>query len=192
MNGIVVAIDPANAKVRVQFPDRDEMISDWLPVGQRKTLGDFDYWLPDLNTQVVCLMDENCEAGVVLCAIYSDEDQPPVSNADLFYKKFQDGTVLQYDRATHKLTADIKGDLELITTGSVTATIGGTLTGEVTGNTTLTTPQCTLNGNLQVNGNIIASGNVADLNCAHNGLSELRQAYDSHSHGGGPAPVPQV
>lgn len=125
MNGIVVAIDPKTAKVRVQFPDRDGLVSDWLPVGQRKTLGDFDYWLPDMDTQVVCLMDEHCEAGVVICAVYSDADQPPVNNPDLFYRKFKDGTVLQYDRATHQLLADVKGDVIANATGDCTVTVQG-------------------------------------------------------------------
>ena len=38
-----------------------------------KTLGH----LPDLGEQVCCLMDENDEAGVVLCAVYSSADPPP-------------------------------------------------------------------------------------------------------------------
>jgi phage baseplate assembly protein V len=125
ITGIVEAVDAAKAKVRVQFPDRDNLVSDWLPVGQRKTLGDFDYWLPEVNTQVVCLMDENLEAGVVLCAIYSDADVPPAASADVFLKRFKDGTMLQYDRAAHKLTVDVKGDIEATATGTIKTTAAG-------------------------------------------------------------------
>jgi phage baseplate assembly protein V len=185
MNGLVVAIDPAKYKVRVQFPDRDGMVSDWLPVGVRKAVGDLDYWLPDKGTQVACLMDERCVAGVVLCALYSDVDLPPVSNPDLFYKKFKDGTVIQYDRATHKLFADVKGNIEVKATG--------TLTAGITGNSTITTPTCTLNGNLVVNGtavvsgninggaNIVAAVNVADVGGAKTMLG-MRTTYNAHNH----------
>ncbi len=157
INGIVVARDPAKCKVRVQFPDRDELVSDWIPVGQRKTLGDFDYWLPDDGTQVYCLMDENCEAGVVLCAIYSDVDVPPVADGNLFYKKFSDGTIIQYDRAGHKLTADIKGeidakaDIQAVVTSPLVKAIAST---KVVCDTPLT--ECT--GNLSVAGGITCIG----------------------------------
>jgi phage baseplate assembly protein V len=173
MTGIVVARDSNKHKVRVQFPDRDGMVSNWLPVGVQKSLGDYEYWLPDLNTQVACLMDENYEFGVVLCAIYSDEDEPPIDNPDLYYKKFKDGTIIQYDRAGHKLTADVKGDVEIIASGTLTATISG--------NSTITTPLCTLNGNLKVNGHIVASGNVADANGVKT-MAGMRQTYNSHTH----------
>jgi phage baseplate assembly protein V len=113
MTGIVVARDPDKMKVRVQFPDRDNMTSNWLPVGVRKSLEDCEYWLPDLNTQVACLMDENYEFGVVVCAIYSDADMPPISNPDLYYKKFKDGTIIQYDRLAHTLNINCVGDITI-------------------------------------------------------------------------------
>lgn len=130
MNGIVVAIDEITCKVRVEFPDLDDgdgnaLVSHWLPVGQRKTLGDQDYWLPDEGTQVVCLMDERCEAGTVLCAVYSDADPPPVASKDLFYRRFKDGSIIEYDRAAHKLHADVKGDIAVEASGNCNAEIQG-------------------------------------------------------------------
>ncbi len=138
MIGKVVAIDEQTCKVRVEFPDRDDgdgqtLVSDWLPVGQKKTLGDLEYWLPDMDTQVACLMDEHLEAGVVICAIYSDADAPPVSNKDLYYRRFKDGTVIQYDRVRHTLLADVKGDIEVNATGKADVTIQGKTTWISTG-----------------------------------------------------------
>lgn len=122
MIGIVVAVDEAGCRVRVEFPDRDDgegtaLVSGWLPVGQKKTLGDLEYWLPDEGTQVACLMDRLCEDGVVLCAIYSDADPPPVADRNLFYRRFKDGSTIVYDRGAHKLSADIKGDIEVTADG---------------------------------------------------------------------------
>lgn len=99
--GIVQARDPLRAKVRVVFPDYDEMISWWLPVIFFKTQDDKAYWMPDIGEQVVCLMDLRDEAGAVLGAIYSTADTPPANNPDLFEILFKDGARFDYNRATH-------------------------------------------------------------------------------------------
>ena len=99
--GIVQQQDPAHAKVRVVFPDYDEMISWWLPIVFFKTQDDKAYWLPDIGEQVVCLMDLRDEAGAVLGAIYSSADTPPANSADIFEIAFKDGARLNYNRATH-------------------------------------------------------------------------------------------
>ncbi len=101
--GIVQAQDTAHAKVRVVFPDYDEMISWWLPVIFAKTQDDKFYWIPDIGEQVVCLMDLRDEAGAVLGAIYSAADVPPVNSADKFHIAFKDGANFDYDRVAHLL-----------------------------------------------------------------------------------------
>lgn len=152
--GVVTAADSEKCRVRVQFPDRDEVVSYWLPVMQKKTLKDKAYWMPDIQEHVVCLMDENDEFGVVLGAIYSDADTPPVDSQNKCHIVFEDGTVIEYDRSAHKLTATVQGDIEVEATGSLVANISG--------ETTITTPTCILNGSLQVNGNINAAGSIID------------------------------
>ena len=75
--GIVSQIDAINVLARVNFGD-DDSTSFWLPVMQTKTLKDKFYVMPDVGEQVVCLMDENSEDGVILGAIYSSEDKPSI------------------------------------------------------------------------------------------------------------------
>jgi phage baseplate assembly protein gpV len=101
--GIVQQQDAAHAKVRVVFPDYDEVVSWWLPVIFAKTQNDKAYWIPDVGEQVVCLMDLRDEAGAVLGAIYSNADLPPVNSADKFHLAFKDGTSVDYDRSAHVL-----------------------------------------------------------------------------------------
>jgi phage baseplate assembly protein gpV len=101
--GIVQQQDAAHAKVRVVFPDYDEVVSWWLPVIFAKTQNDKAYWIPDVGEQVVCLMDLRDEAGAVLGAIYSNADVPPVNSADKFHLGFKDGASVEYDRAAHVL-----------------------------------------------------------------------------------------
>lgn len=96
--GIVTEVDPAAAMARVRFPAHDDVVSFWLPVGQVKTLKDQSYWLPDVGEQVACLLDDHAEDGVILCALYSAADAPPVNNADLRLTRHADGTVESFDR----------------------------------------------------------------------------------------------
>ncbi|MGH7947793.1 MAG: phage baseplate assembly protein V [Candidatus Binataceae bacterium] len=104
--GLVVERDVARVAVRVQFPERDQMVSWWLPVVVPKTQDDKFLWLPDEGEQVVCLMDEHDEAGVVLGAIYSAADSAPVESTEKFHVAFKDGTKAEYDRESHVMRVD--------------------------------------------------------------------------------------
>ena len=101
--GLVRELDPANVRVRVVFPDYDQIVSYWLPIVVFKSQDDKAYWMPDLGEQVVCLMDARDESGVVLGAIYSQVDTPPVNSADKWHLRFKDNTSFEYDRAMHAL-----------------------------------------------------------------------------------------
>jgi phage baseplate assembly protein V len=99
--GIVKAQDVTLGRVRVAFPDLDQMTSWWLALVVPKTQNDKAYWMPDIGEQVVCLMDEKLEDGAVLGAVYSQADSPPVQSADKFHLSFKDGATVEYDRAAH-------------------------------------------------------------------------------------------
>lgn len=81
--GIVSQINPITVQARVSFED-DESTSFWLPILQTKTLKDKFYIMPDIGEQVVCLMDENSEDGVILGSIYSSEDIPVATYFSIF------------------------------------------------------------------------------------------------------------
>lgn len=174
--GKVVAIDEQSCRVRVEFPDRDDgagkaLVSHWLPVMQDFCFENKQYKIPDEGTQVVCLMDEFLEDGVVLGAIYSDADPPPVTNKDLFYRRFKDGSIIQYDRAGHQLTASIQGSIDVTATGNITSTA----------------PLWTHNGKLVVTediesgANIKAAGNVSDQGGTKT-MAGMRNVHDIHTH----------
>ena len=160
--GIVVAVDEKTAKVRVEFPDLDNMVSDWLPVVVQKSQDDKFYWLPDIGEMVVVAFDEDGDftTGYVLGAIYNSKDTVPVANRDKYVIRFQDGTTIEYDRKARKLTAVVNGDVEI--TANIT----------------------TINGNLVVNGNITASQEIYDLGGSRGSLSQLRDTYNTHTHPG--------
>jgi len=101
--GIVSEQDLTLARLRVVFAEFDHMFSYWLPIVVPKTQNDKAYWIPDIGEQVVCLMDERDEAGVVLGAIYSQPDSTPVHSADKYHLGFKDSTTIEYDRSSHVL-----------------------------------------------------------------------------------------
>ncbi len=105
---IVKEQDASLCRVRVVFDEFDQMLSYWLPVVVPKAQNDKAYWLPDIGEQVVCLMDERDEAGVVLGAIYSHADGTPVQSSDKFHLGFKDGTAMEYDRSAHVLALNFQ------------------------------------------------------------------------------------
>ncbi|MGH7879105.1 MAG: phage baseplate assembly protein V, partial [Candidatus Binataceae bacterium] len=119
--GIVQLQDVAGCRVRVTFPDRDQMQSWWLPVVVAKTQNDKGYYLPDVGEQVVCLMDRKDEDGAVVGAIYSAVDvPPPAMSADKLHWSAKDGAVFEYDRAKHALaiTLPSSGTLNITANGA--------------------------------------------------------------------------
>lgn len=129
-------------RVRVKFPDLDGLITDWLPVAQLVTLGARSFLMPRQGAQVVVLLDEHGEDGVVLPGIYSQADPPPGCDAAAFYLEQEDGTKLILEAG--KITLDTPGDL--------VAKAGGQATVEA--------PQITLKGSVKIEGSLEVSDAV--------------------------------
>jgi phage baseplate assembly protein V len=149
--GVVVKADDAKMRVQVELPELDGLITAWLAVGVRKTKRDKDYWLPDIGEHVVCLLDSACENGVVICAIYSEEDAVPVASRDKYHKKFADGTSIDYDRATHQLNINCVGSVKIVATESIHLQ---------SPNITLDAANVKCTGNLKVDGDLDVRGNI--------------------------------
>jgi phage baseplate assembly protein V len=109
--GLVEGVWVAEGKVKVRLPDEDNMLTDWLPVGQSLTLGARSCRLPRKGMQVVVLLDEHGEDGVVLCGIYSQADPPPGTGELAIYLETEDGTKLSVDPDTQTVTVDTPGHL---------------------------------------------------------------------------------
>ena len=119
--GKVVAVDEKTAKVRVELEDADKVITYWLPVVVQKAQDDKFYWLPDIGELVlVGFLDYGIEQGFVLGSIYNQQDKPPVASKDKMHIQFKDGTVIEYDRNTHKLLIHSVGDIEIISDTHIT------------------------------------------------------------------------
>ena len=113
--GFVVSRQPEKHRVRVEFRDTvtAKLVSGWLPVLVPRASADMAFDLPDVGDQVLCLfLGNGLEEGFVLGSMYGAQT-PPVSSGDKFHRTFSDGTTLEYDRKAHKLTASVRGDVEM-------------------------------------------------------------------------------
>lgn len=118
----------------------------------------------DINSFVAVILDEtNPMNGVCLGVV----NTLPRKSVDKLYHEFSDGTILEYDRAAHILTADVKGEI------NATAT------------------KMTLNGDLYVNGDINCSKDVSDKKGT---MQAMREIYNKHKNlnDGTAAPTPQM
>ena len=109
--GIVSEANPKTGEVRVVFDDLDGLETDELPVLYPKTLKDRYYAMPDVGEHVACLMDEHFETGVVLGAVYDETNLPPESSQDKDYIRWENGTVIEHDRSTGRITIDTPGQV---------------------------------------------------------------------------------
>lgn len=130
--GLVSDVRPGEAKV---YFDAEGFPSDWLPVLVRKSKTDKESWPLEVNEHVICLMTDGCDEGVILGAISNAEDAPDsAEGAGKFRKRFADGTIIEYDKNEHLLTADVKGKLIAKTSGDIVVEAGTGLKATVEGN----------------------------------------------------------
>lgn len=142
--GKVSAVDTAKGLVAVTYADRDDSVTQLLPMLSTR------YHLPEPGDQVLVLhLSNGAEAGVVLGRFWSDKNLPKETGEGLFRIDFdRDGTA--YLRQKDGIVT-IKGD---------TIIIDGDLS--VTGSVTVT-------GDIKADGDIVAGG-ISLKNHTHTGV----------------------
>jgi phage baseplate assembly protein V len=143
----ITELDDAGARARVtcaSVPD-----SAWLPILTQRAGPDRSYWLPEPGEQVMILSPSGDSAqGMILPAGFQDAYPPPANVRTTHRHEYADGTVTEYDRASHTLTVDCVGDIVVRAagaltaeiTGNVQAAVQGTASATVQGAVSLTTP----------------------------------------------------
>jgi phage baseplate assembly protein V len=154
--GKISDVDAGKGLARVNFDD-DDMVSRWLPMLVLKSKSDKYSYCFDVDEHVACMMDEHCEDGVVMGAIYDSKNKPDGGDKDKLRVKFNDGTAVEYDRKNNKLLVEVKGDIEFKADKTVTIdcpdnTIKGKLTVE---------QDVTMQGKLDVTSDISSNGKVS-------------------------------
>lgn len=169
--GIVSSTDDAGPTVRVKFTDRDDVVSYDLSVLMKNTKKNKDYWIPEVNEQVLCLFLPNgIEQGFVLGSLYSKETLPPASSKDKRKTLFEDGTSVEYDRATHTLTVDVPAS-------------GGNVIVNAHTSVTVNSPKVDLGEPSSLEPSVLGDKLAAWI------TGQLKPWLDSHNHVAGPSPT---
>ncbi|MBQ4419758.1 MAG: phage baseplate assembly protein V [Synergistaceae bacterium] len=145
--GVIKEVLADKDRCIVHFSEDDDLDSCELCVLHCNSLKNRHYHLPDANEQVYVLTDENGEEGVILGAIYSEADPPPLSDTDKYYMDFEDGTALEYDRKEHKLKLKVSssGTIEIECEGNVSVRSDRALSLTAAQKIALTAPEIALN-----------------------------------------------
>jgi phage baseplate assembly protein V len=173
--GIISEVDATKGLARVQFPDADGIVSNWLPMSVSLTLKDKASIPFFVNEHVWCLMDDNLEYGVIGGAIYSTADTPgSLGSADIVGVQFAQGLRIEYTRSTRILSitgsgkVNVNVDDEVDITSAQKVKVTGTNDIEITSATKvkitgptevdITSALTKITGAVQVVGEITAGG----------------------------------
>lgn len=173
--GNITEIDPAKGRARVHF-EEDDLVSDWLPMAVKSSKANKHESWYDVGDFVACMMDQHAEDGVIVGAIYDDNNTPPIGNKDVESTTFSDGTVIKYDRSSSTLTIECVGEVTVqctnatvqadqVTIDTPTAQFTGDVSvqGELSANGLTSSGDVQATGDIQSNGAMKAGGQVVAL-----------------------------
>lgn len=92
--------------------EESNLISAWLPMVVRGTLTNKDYWMPKIDEHVVVAYTDQ-KFGVIMGAIYSKKDEPPVKYEFKRHMLFEDGTSFEYDFKNNLLNIETVGEIHI-------------------------------------------------------------------------------
>jgi phage baseplate assembly protein V len=103
--GVVKEADYEQALIRVEMQD-GELLSDWIPWVTLRAGNDKFWWAPEVG-EVMLVMAPSGELAnaVALPAAFSNQNQN-ASQPTIQRQTFEDGTVIEYDRAAHRYLVD--------------------------------------------------------------------------------------
>lgn len=161
--GEVTALDHQTCRLRVRLDERDGVQTYWLNIPQRNTQGTQRRPLmPEIGEQVAVLLDEDGVGGVCLGGIYSTAEPPPVVDEETEFVRYSDGTVVAYDRVAGVIRLECVGDIIFKCGRNIIIEVNGPLVAKAS-SATLKIPQVTLIGDLHVDGEISATGQIVDV-----------------------------
>lgn len=153
--GTVAALDYSNPKaprVRVKAGD---VTTGWIPWSAGRA-GRARVWSPlKVGEQVILAAPcGDLAQAAVIGSIFFNDREAPANGEDVTSTEWDDGAVQSYSEGSHEYLLDIPAG------GKITMRLGGTTLEMRADGCTLTTPLLTVNGNIQLNGEMNATGDV--------------------------------
>lgn len=153
--GTIVSVNKNNT-ARVQFSDIDNLVSYDLHILVSNANKNRYQAPPDVGCNALCIMmPTGNSAGFILGTFYNATNQAPIDSLNqVMHWTFEDGTVLNYDKSTSTLTADVKGPVDVKTTSSAMVDAATTAT--------VKCPDIQLKGNVTITGDltVVAGGDT--------------------------------
>lgn len=117
--GIVCAYGKEPGTVIVRRPDKDDRTTKELRIASRCTHLTKDWWMPDIDEQVICFLMPNTSSkgpgeGFVGFAMYSKEDPPVETDPNVRSIHYKDGSFIRIDMNIGKI--EIHAAKELVLT----------------------------------------------------------------------------
>jgi phage baseplate assembly protein V len=117
--GTIAELDPEKPRCRVKTGG---LLTGWLPFFALRAGEDSDWDPPSIDEQCLVLSPSGNPAhGFVIFGLYSDRFPAPDNVSTRRRRRYRDGAVVDYDTATHTLTATLPegGKVELIVPGGL-------------------------------------------------------------------------
>lgn len=192
-------VSEKGANVRVIMPERIDhegtpLISKPIPVLQVASNAKKSFAVPRIDDNVVMIKLPNGTSNyMVIGSFYTSKKPPPVTDPNLDYVEYDDGSTMQFDASTGELTWKLKGDMLIDNEGSAVIKLKGDYTLEIDGDIllkpvgdctidargavsiksptgiTLDAATLTMKGNIVHTGNMVTSGHHTDQNGLHTG-----------------------
>ena len=170
--GTVAELDLDAARCRVSS---GQITSDWIPWLVPRVGNTIEWSAPSAGEQGLVICPDGDTAGAVfLRGIYSDAIPAPDSGEHVHLVRFPDGTTIRYDDEAHALGVNIADG------GTVTVTASGGVTVNADDGVTVNAKLTTINGDMQVNGDIDLTGTATAQGDVIAGAISLRL----HTHPG--------
>lgn len=155
--------------VRVQYLDKQGLISQWLPVkqfGSRKTM---HLYVPKVGDDVnVNMLANGSEDGFVDGCFFNKKNPPPEGvDLDTRHFKTEDGTTIEYREKDSTFSIDASGSTNAPAREGRAG--GGGVVQVTAGMIALTAPEILITGNIQHTGLIDTTGVHTDINGIHMG-----------------------
>ena len=163
--------------VRVQYMDKQQLISQWLPVKQFGSRGTCHVYTPKIGADVnVNMLANGSEDGFVDGSFYNEGNPPPEVDIDTRHFLAEDETVIEYREIDHTFNLNDPGGPVLVqaTEIHIIATAGIV---EITSPTMimLTAPVIQINGFIDHIGSMNTTGVHTDANGIHGSMVRDRE-----------------
>lgn len=108
IEGIVIAIDNINVKVKLKVEELDNFITPWLVVPQLWTVNNKARYMPELNTLMSAILNDDLSCGAILGSIYNDIDKIVEDKNEYDFIQFSDGVSISHKENSNVLELSAK------------------------------------------------------------------------------------